>query len=178
MTRATRHTVTGIHRKAFRELRSGNHVFFIYEDTSELNAFVVPFIKNGLATGARCAYIAGELDPAKVTKVLVAGGVDAKRAIERGALVVWRAREYYGLPPFDAARVVEFMRRRGTEAVSRGFAGKRIAAEMTWILQEGLRDDALEKYETLLDEAIDPSHLTMACMYRRDRFHPAVLQRL
>jgi CRP-like cAMP-binding protein len=179
MSRATRHTATArIRGQDFGALRPGDHVSFIYEDTPELTAFIVPFIKNGLAKGERCVYIGGELEPTELTEALAAGGVNVERAIERGALVVLSAQEYYGLPPFEASRVVELVRKRVTEAISRRFTGLRIAGEMTWTIQEGIRADALVDFESLWDEAAGPGPLTAVCAYRRDRFRPAVLQRV
>jgi CRP-like cAMP-binding protein len=165
-------------REQWGELRPGDHIAFLYEDAAELTSFAVSFIKDGLARGERCVYIVGEVEPTEVTEALVAGGVDVNRAIERGALIVLSPQEYFALPPFDASRVVELMRKRATEAISRGFAGLRIAGEMTWTLQKGIRDDELLGFESLVDRATGPGLLTAACMYRRDRFPPAVLQRL
>jgi CRP-like cAMP-binding protein len=123
-------------------------------------------------------YIVDDLGPAEVTEALVKGGVDVNRALDRGALVVVSPREYFALPPFDASRVVELMGKRVTEAISGGFSGLRIAGEMTWTLKEGIRDDALVDYESLLDEAVGPGPLTVVCLYRRDRFRPALLRQL
>jgi CRP/FNR family transcriptional regulator, nitrogen oxide reductase regulator len=164
-------------RQQWGELRPADHIAFIYEDTIELTLFTVPFIKDGLARDERCVYIASDLEPVEVEEALAAGGVDVTRAIERGALAVLSPQEYYALPPFDASRVVELTRKRMTEAISRGFTGLRITVEMTWTLKESIRDDALVNYESLLDEAV-PGRLIVACLYRRDRFHPAVLERL
>jgi CRP-like cAMP-binding protein len=49
---------------------------------------------------------------------------------------------------------------------------------LTWTLQEGIRDDELLEFESLVDGTTGPGFLTAACMYRGDRFAPAVLQRL
>ena len=159
------------------EVRPGDHIVFIYEDTAELTSFAVPFIRDGLARGERCVYIAGDLEPIEVTEALAAGGVDVTRAMERAALAVVSAQEFFALPPFDAARVVGLARRRATEAIARGFTGLRIAGEMMWTLHAGLHGDALVNFESLWDEAV-PGRIIGACLYRRDRFHPAVLQRL
>jgi CRP-like cAMP-binding protein len=165
------------------KIQSGDHVVFIYENPRELLAFAVPFIKDGLAKGERCLYVVDDLKRSDVVEALSAGGVDVNGEIERGALLVLNAQEYYVLPQFDPLRVPEMIRERLIDARSRGFAGLRIAAEMTWVLKGGLRDKALVEdcalveLESLIDEAMTPGPLTGACMYRRDRFAPAVLQR-
>ena len=168
----------GAHKQEFDELSVAGHISFIFEDPPELTAFVVPYIRNGLAEGKRCVYVFGELERSVLTGALVAGGVNVKREMARDALILLSAREYYALPPFDALRVIELMRRREIEASARGFTGLRIAGDMTWTLQEGVGDEALVEYESLLDGAGIPGSVTAACIYRRDRFRPAVLQRL
>jgi len=165
-------------RQAFGETRPGDHVIFIYEDASELFAFVVPFIKKGLTNGEQCVYVADESAPARVIDALSAGGVRVDREMKRGALALMTPREYFELSPFDAARAIDRLQGRLTEAISAGFAGLRVADEMTWTVKTGLPDEALEEYEALLETAIGPGRLTIACMYRRDRFDPAILERL
>jgi CRP-like cAMP-binding protein len=165
-------------RQQWGELRPGDHIAFIYEDAAELTAFAVPFIKDGLARGERCVYIVDDLERSEVAEALVKGGVDVNRQIERGALALVAAQEYYLLPRFDPLRMVDLTRRRVTEAISGGFAGLRIAGEMTWVLKAGIRDDDLLEYESLIDRATGPGRLIIACMYRRDHFSRAVLQQL
>jgi CRP/FNR family transcriptional regulator, nitrogen oxide reductase regulator len=159
------------------ELRPGDHIAFIYDDARELAAFIVPFIKDGLAQGERCGYVVDDLERSEVTAALVAGGVDVNREIERGALVPLNAEEFYGPPPFDALRVVERIRQRELDARARGFTGLRIAVEGSW-LNERIGDDALGEFESLLNKGVGPGTLALACLHRRDRLDPAVLRQV
>lgn len=160
------------------EIRPGDHVVFIYDDTAELTAFVVPYVKGGLARGDRCLYVVDDLEPAEVTGALAEGGVDVEREMERGALSLMDAQEFYGLPSFGSSRAIERHFKGLAEAAPHGFAGLRIAAEMTWIQKTGIDDDALAEYEALLDEITGPTPLTVACLYRKGEFPAALLQRL
>ena len=163
-------------RGRFADISAGDHIVFIYDDTSELMAFAVPFIKDGLAKRERCLCVIGDLSPAEVTEALAAGGVDVARESQRGALEVLRGEEFAGPPPVDPLRLADAVRKRAQEAESNGFAGQRIAGEMTWVLTASLPGRALVEYELLLEGAADS--LTIACMYRKDRFDPAVLQQM
>lgn len=167
-----------LQRHGFGDVQAGDHLIFIYEKTAELLAFAVPFIAEGLTRGERCLYVVDDLELPEVTEALAAGGVEVARESARAALVLMDAEEYSGPPPFDPLRMADLNRRRATEASSRGFAGLRIAAEMTWALTARVPDRALEEYESLMEEATGPGPLTAACMYRRDRFDTADLQRL
>jgi CRP/FNR family transcriptional regulator, nitrogen oxide reductase regulator len=156
----------------------GDHVVFIYENDPQLTSFVIPFVKEGLARGERCLYVVDDLERTQITEALVAGGVDVTREHERGALALMNAEQFAGPPPFDPVRLIELIRARMTEASSRGFTGLRIAGQMTWTLQARVSDRALVEYELLLEKAAGPGPLTVACLYRRDRFNPAVLQQM
>ena len=167
-----------VQRPRFGAARAGDHIVFIYEETRELAAFAAPFIKEGLARREVCVYIVDDLERADVTEALTAGGVDVDRESQRGALLLVNAEEHAGPPPFDPMRLVETIRGRAAEARSSGFAGLRIAGQMTWALKTRIPDRALVEFEMLLDKATGADPLTVACMYRRDRFNPAALRQL
>ena len=161
------------------ELQPGGHILFVYEDAVDLTAFMVPFVQQGLARNERVLYVVDDLLRSQVAEALTAGGVNVNQEIQRGALIFLNAQEYYGLPRFDAAHVVDLTRTRVGEASARHFAGLRVAAEMTWALKTGIPDDVLVEYEGLLDDGFRGlGPLTVACMYRRGRFPSCVLQRL
>lgn len=165
-------------RHAFPEIAPGDHIIFIYEDASRLFAFVAPFIKKGLADGERCVYVAAESRPADVVEALSAGGVRVDQEKKRGAFALLTPREHFGLPAFDPVRTTERLRQELAEATSAGFTGLRVAAEMTWVGKAGVPEEALGEYEALLENVVGPGRATRACIYREDRFDPAVLERL
>jgi len=167
-----------VRRQGTWEVSPGDHVVFIYEDTPELTAFVVPFIKEGLTKGERCLYVVDDQELPEITEALSAGGVDVDRESRRGALMFMNGEEYAGPPPFDPLRIVELLRRRAAAAASGGFTGLRVAGQMTWTLKAGVPDRALVEYEVLVEQSTGPVPFTAACMYRRDRFDPAVLQQM
>ncbi|HEV2281628.1 MAG TPA: MEDS domain-containing protein [bacterium] len=159
------------------ETKPGDHVILLYENTAELFGFVVPFVTQGLANGERCVYVAAESTPADVIDALAAAGVPVARETKRGAFALMTPREYFGLPPLDPGRAIEQLQRRVTEAVSTGFAGLRVADEMTWAGTEGVAEEILGEYEALLETILGSGRVTLACIYRRDRFDPVVLER-
>jgi CRP-like cAMP-binding protein len=161
------------------EPQPGDHILFVYEDAADLTTFVVPFIQDGLARNEQILYVVDDLRASQVAEALAAGGIDVNREVERGALKFLNAQEYYGLPTFDASRLIDLIRRRVKDAGARRFTGLRIAAEMSWTLKTGIPGDALVEYEVLLDDAFRTlGPLTVACMYRRERFAPAMIRQL
>ncbi len=171
--------MAGVHGHKFGEVRSGDHILLIYEDSAALMAFSIPFIKEGLAKRERCLYVVDDLTLVEVTRALAAEGVNVEREIERGSLVLLNAQGFYTLPGFDALGFLELTRKRVQEASARRFAGLRIAAEMTWALKMGIREEDLVAYEDLLDDAFSGmGPLIIACMYSQARFPPAMLRQL
>jgi CRP/FNR family transcriptional regulator, nitrogen oxide reductase regulator len=167
-----------VRTRGFEKTRPGDHIVFIYEDTAELATFAAPFIKEGLDRGERCIYVFDDLELAEVTEALAAGGVEVNREIQRGALVLMNAEEYSTPPPFDPLQMVELNRRRVREAGSPVFSGPRIAAEMTWAVKTPVLSESLAEYEAILHETLGSGPAIIACMYRRGRFPPAILQQV
>jgi len=163
---------------AFAGVQRGDHIILVYEDAAELLAFVVPYIKDGLAGGERCIYVVDDLTATQVTATLTDQGVDVDREIARGALLLLNRQEHCVTPPFDIPRMVERILTRVTAAGACDFAGVRFAAELTWAFGMGVQDDVLVEYDSLFDMICAPNILTFVCMYRKDRFSPDTLRRL
>jgi len=167
---------TRYHAK-FGETSSGDHIVVIYEAPTELLAFAVPFVKEGLAKDERVLYVLDDLSLKVLTDALTAGGVNVSRETERGALVLMNAQEYYP-PPLDSIRMLDLTRERIRDALSRGFGGLRVVAEMTWALKTNVPGDVLVEYEGSLDDALSPGTATVACAYRSGRFPAKILQQV
>lgn len=165
-----------VQRRRFGHISAGDHIIFIYDDTSELTAFAVPFIQEGLAKGERCLYVLGDQSLAEAVEAFSARGVDVAEESQRGSLEVVTGEKFAGPPPIDPLRLADLVRTRGKEAESGGFTGLRLAGDMIWALKASVPDRALVEFEHLLERA-DRS-LTIGCMYRRDRFDPAFLQQM
>jgi CRP/FNR family transcriptional regulator, nitrogen oxide reductase regulator len=165
-------------RPGFGTAEPGDHIIVIYEEAAEGLAFVTRYIAEGLAKGERCIYIIGDFATAEVTQALVAERVDVDHEIARGALAFLTAQEFYALPPFDPLQTVALLQKRLARPNSPGFAGVRIAGGMTWTRELSIPDDPVEEYESLLNMALGPGAVTAACLYRRDLFSLAFLQRL
>src|SRR5258708_4591988 len=57
-------------------LKQGDHICLIYENAAEQLAAAVPFVKEGLARGERCTYIADDRSVEEVVQALTAAGLD------------------------------------------------------------------------------------------------------
>lgn len=154
-----------------------DHVVVVYEDAAELFKFIVPYVKDGLAKGERCVYLAAEAGPGQIVRALSAHGLRADREIQRGAFAVMTTRELFGPPPLEATRAIREILRVQAEAASAGFGGLRLAGDWAWTIAP--RDnDELRELESLIERAAGPGRLTVACLYRRERVSADALERL
>lgn len=169
---------TGDDGSRFNGAAPDHHILFIYSTANELTSFAIPFVKAGLAKGERCVYVADDRRPSEIREALSRGGVEVDSNLARGALVVISGHEYAGPPPFIPARMADLFRKWMTEATASEFAGLRIAVETTWMVTLQVPPDTFVEFEALADELIGAGAFTLACMFREDRFDPAVLRQL
>jgi signal transduction histidine kinase/ActR/RegA family two-component response regulator len=158
------------------DLRQGNHLCLVCEGPAGKAEAVVPFLREGLARGERCVYLADD-KPEETARSLSAGGVDVPRQRRRGALALLAARDVYRRGgAFDPGRMIAFLREATDRAVADGFGGLRVAGEMTWALAPGPGRDRLVEYEARLNGFFPGSRALGLCVYDRARFPAGVLR--
>jgi signal transduction histidine kinase len=177
------------HERGFAQriarLRRGDHLCLLPEDDAERIAAVVPFLERGLASAERCLYIADHHDCATAEESLARAGVAVGREKERGALVCLTASEtYLRGGRFEPRAMVDLLRQAEQQALDDGFAGLRLAAEMSWAGDAAPGSDdpdpaarqALTDFEALLNRFLRGSRTIALCQYARRRFAPETLQ--
>ncbi len=143
-------------------LRPGDHLCLIYRSSTERTATLVPFLRQGLAVGARCFYI-GDRDDPELERALQAAGTSVAAERERGALVFLESCDL--LPDgFDSHAMLDLLRQAEQQALDDGFSGLRVAWEEC---DEELAP--LVEYEALLNHFLPGSRTAGLCLYRRTR---------
>lgn len=158
------------------KLKQGDHTCPIYETLEEQMATAVPFIREGLARGERCLYIADERSFEQLCAALAAAGVNVEYERGRGALELVTKRDaYLKSGVFDPQEMINHLLATAKQALADGYSGLRVAGEMTWALGPEIGNHRLIEYEALLNRALPGSHIVMLCQYSRPRFGPAVI---
>jgi PAS domain S-box-containing protein len=153
------------------DLKQGDHVCLIYENTAEQLAAAVPFIKDGLARGERCVYIANDRTVEEVVQALAAAGVDVAEECRKGALrLLTKEDAYFQSGEFAPQAMIDFVRQAESEALAEGFSGLRLAGEMTWALGPEPGCERLIEYEALLNRLLVNKRAVILCQYHRSRF--------
>src|SRR5437868_6601473 len=132
------------------DLKPGDHICLIYETVAEQMAGAVPFLKQGLARGERCLYVADDGAAQAIAQALAAAGVDVAHEQERGALCMLTKQDtYLKGGEFDPQAMIDFLRGAQAQALADRFSGLRSAGEMTCVLRPEIDCDRLVEYEAL-----------------------------
>jgi len=156
----------------------GQHVCLIYDDPKDQLPTLLPFIEEGLQRGEQCIYIVDDIEGVLLRNSLERAGLDVARAEQTGALLLWTRAEWRQPGELDSGRksaqVASILKR----ARAAGFAGVRLAVEMTWTLNPRIPVERLRHWEATLDTLLAaPGHtVSVICQYSRRRLAPAALE--
>ena len=154
-------------------LSAGAHVSPFYETPAERMRALVPYFQAGLAQGEQCLYIA---DDASVDD-LRAHGIGSDEDLARATVVVLTPREtYLRNGRFDSDEMFELLVERQATARAAGFAGLRVAAEMSWALEPDIDSERLIEHEARLNEFLPATGIRVMCQYDSRRFPSGVLR--
>lgn len=150
-------------------LKPGEHLCSVYGDTGELLTQAVPYIKAGLMNGERCVYVADEHSQATIVQALKFWGVNADAEMATGRLLFWTRHEYRQPGFFDLNTMSSFIERTLSQALGDGYAGIRLAVEMSWTINNEINDDDLVRWEDLINTISFPgSKVSFICQYNRN----------
>ena len=159
-------------------IQPGDHVALVYRTRSEQLDCSIPFIKMGLAARERCLYIADSNPVALIRQALGAAGIDVEGAERSNALRILTKKETYlrhGL--FEPSKVIEDLDQWISESLELGFAGLRVAGEMTWCLDLPSCFAALLDYASRLEEK-NSRHFIGLCQFDETRFPKPIIDRI
>ncbi len=154
------------------KLKQGDHLCLIYENSAEQLAVVVPYIRNGLARGERCIYIADDVAIKEVIQPLAAAGVDVEQESQRGALWLrtWQD-TYLQSGGYVPQAMIESVRQAEVDALKDGFSGMRLVGEMTWALGPEPGCERWIEFEALLNHLLPNSKSLALGLYNHSRFN-------
>jgi len=157
----------------------GDYLCSFYEDKMEQFQVVLPFLKEGLAKGEKCLYLADENTAAEIKAGLLMHGVDVGSHLKSRQLTVVTKRETY-LPRgrFDPNAMVSYLISAVDAALREGYSGFRFAGEAAWMLQDLSSLDDLIEYERMLCKALGSRPVKALSQYNARRFFSNTLMKL
>jgi hypothetical protein len=149
------------------DVRHSSHVCLPFETDDEKQNATVAFIHEGLSRGARCMFLGTKEDFDLLGRGLEELGICTRRATSRGALLYRTVEEVYlygGI--FDPPRALDHTDALIDAALTDGFAGLRMTAELTRIPAQG-EWQKITWYEAMINERFARRPVATLCRYPR-----------
>lgn len=163
----------GTGRVDWKDVKTGDHACYIYEDPSKQLSTVAAFFSEGMRRHERCVYILGENTIAIVASAFTKHGIDVAGSRTDGSLVFLTANESYLVGgSFEPQAVIARFRDYLKDTLNEGFAGMRAAGEMSWALGADGHSERLVEYELMADHFYldEQPRIASLCQYNRKRF--------
>jgi MEDS: MEthanogen/methylotroph, DcmR Sensory domain len=157
------------------ELGVDDHACLTFGEPEELLDLTAAFVRDGLAGGLRVVWLSDEAPQAGVAE-LARRGVAVGSAVAAGQLDAsgCEGRLLSG-QSFRADAAVAWVSRQAAAAREAGFAGLRVAVDMSWALRPVTGIEELPRFEEDLAAALDGAAASVLCQYDRGRFDPVTL---
>jgi len=152
----------------------GLHVCYIYNDDQEHSNTLARFFEQGLLAGDRSLCLSENMDPGETMKMLARLGVDVTGAGNR--IIAQVAGEAYcPEEAFAPDTLLTGLRAFILANRDEGFAGTRIAGDMSWMHRKGIGVDQVLEYEVKVREYIEGTPCTAICEYDARKFDGSML---
>jgi anti-anti-sigma regulatory factor len=157
------------------DLTADDHACLTFGEPEELFDLTAAFVRDGLASGLKVVWV-GDPAPQRATAELARRGIEVESALAAGQLA---AAEYEGRllagQEFDAARAMDWLTSQMAACRREGFAGLRVAVDMSWALRPVTGVDQLPGFEESVAAALAGSTVSVLCQYDREGFDPVTL---
>jgi diguanylate cyclase (GGDEF)-like protein/PAS domain S-box-containing protein len=159
---------------ALGQLREGEHASLFYDRPAELLESLIPAVRQALASGEQCIYLADELTAAQVASAL-SDTVDVCEALDRRALhLVTQRGGFCPTGTFRAREMTAFLERSITDGLADGFPGVVVAQDVAWALGPEARLEEVAAHEELVRSLVAVHPVTAICQYAAPHVPPSV----
>lgn len=153
------------------------HKCLVYEGpVSAQLPVVVPLLLDGLKDDWRCLYLGSPEALQMIDAALGAKGIDTKREMARGALVLSSDRSHLASGVFDPTAMITMLCEFIDGARRDGFQGLCATGDMKWELGDDRNFDHLLEYEARLERVFREKPLRGICQYHRDIVPPRAVR--
>ena len=155
---------------------ASRHTCFIYKTREEQFSSITPVIKDGLANGEKCIYIADDNTVSAILDAMQTGGIDADSATASGVLTVVTKKDVYRKSrQSSSAGMLRFLEMHAKKAKVEGFTALRAVGEMTWTIANDGDAGVLEAYESGIHGLFHNHGIRVVCQYNYHRFPPETI---
>jgi hypothetical protein len=143
-----------------------DHLCWIYDGPAAWFDAAVPFLLDGVTNGERLLYVAGKEPDDLIADLAVLP--DRDEMLASGQLAVMPMVDLNGPDGrFDPTRRIATIRTVVADALTAGYQGLRLAADVSSTVPDGLDPSAFAGYELPFDEMVSGNPLVVMCGYDR-----------
>lgn len=156
------------------DLRLNDHACLTFGEPEELLDLTAAYIRDGLAGGQRVVWLSEEPQGALIE--LSRRGIATQSTSEAGRMEIRACQD--GLlagQSFAVEHAMGWLRDEMAATEREGYAGLRIALDMSWALRPISGIEQLPSFEQEMAVALSGTSASVLCQYDRDRFDPVTL---
>lgn len=156
------------------DLTLHDHACLTFGAQEDLLDLTAAFVRDGLANGCRVVVLS---DVPQVGLATLGGHeLAADAAVAAGQVVVVASADgLVGPSGFSAGRAVGWLRGQLADSRREGYAGIRVALDMSWALQPMTGIEELPVLEEEIAAMVAAAEMSVMCGYDRERFDPVTL---
>jgi hypothetical protein len=156
------------------DLAAMDHACLTFGDTEELFDLTAAFIRDGLASGLKVLWVSESAG--RIESELAGRGVALKSALASGQVAAVDCEgPVLSEQAFASGRAISWLGRQIASCRSDGFAGLRVAVDMSWALRPVSGVEQLPEFEERITGVLADARATMLCQYDREKFDPVTL---
>lgn len=142
----------------------GTHFCHFYQTQQDLYETVIPYLKAGLEGQELCLWVIAETSSREAMNALKSAIPGADRHLAAGDIEILLSSQWYlEGESFDPQRVINGWNAKLDQALAKGYAGLRVAADVAWPREKYWR--AFSEYEKKLDQTIAAQNTIVLCTY-------------
>lgn len=154
----------------------GTHMCFIFNDERERRWVMSKYIQSGLDDNEQVAYFVDTMSPADLKKWMRELGVSLPDELDGRQYRFADAEPAY-CPDgtFNVPRMIDTVAEAYHRSIREGYAGARLAGEMTWAKRGNPGSENLAEYECGVNVLVRTVPTTAVCQFDAQRFDGATL---
>jgi anti-anti-sigma regulatory factor len=156
------------------ELSPDAHACLTFGAPDDLLDLTAAFVRDGLASGFRVVVLSDS--PQLATAKLAWREIAAETAVAAGQMVMVASQDgLVGPQGFSAGQAMSWLRDQLADSRRHGYAGIRVALDMSWALRPMTGIEELPVLEEEIAAAVSGAGMSVLCGYDRERFDPVTL---
>lgn len=155
-------------------LGADGHACWGFDREEEFVAAAIEFLEDGLRLGQRIAFVGSE--PVGDQRERLAPLGDVGRMVDAGTLQLFELGHLYRVgEPVDVEEQLAIYAAAADAALAEGYAGLRVAAQVTDLVRTPETWEAHLRWESAADRVLAPKSLSALCGYHREALPPQLL---